>query len=141
MTETTEYAVILTTNYYGPSVKHDIVRDDNGDQLPIFDDLDSALAAVPDQSGPLYLGHNESSHSVSVWEVVRDIDPCDWCGWPTELEDAANEILTDLGIDPEDPEATEDLDFDLPSEAAVAIGCCLVRDDRNDRCLLCKRID
>jgi hypothetical protein len=137
-TTETEYVVITETNEYGPKTTHAIHRDADGKQIPSLYSLDEALAAVPDQSGPTYLGHNEASVNTSAWEVVREIDAADWCGWPGSLQEAATEILAEIGRDAEDPGACEGLDFDLPAEAARRVGMCVVAVDGKDYCLLCK---
>ena len=137
-TMTKEYAVITTTDFYGPKTTHGIYRDSDGDQLPLFDSLDDAQAAVPDQSGPMYLGDNEASVDTSVWEVVREIDPADHSDWSSGLEDAITDILGELGIDPEDSEAISGIEFDLPVEAAQRSGFCIVQMDSDNRFFLCK---
>jgi len=135
-----EYVVITETQFYGPKTTHAIDRDESGKQLPVFDSLEEAQASVADQSGPMYLGHNEASVNTSVWEVVREIDPTDHSDWSRGLEEATADILDELGIDPEDSEAISGLDFDLPVEAAQRSGFCVVHDESGNRFLLCKPV-
>lgn len=136
----TEYVVITETQFYGPKTTHAIDRDENGKQLPVFDSLEEAQASVADQSGPMYLGHNEASVHTSVWEVIREIDPDDHSDWSRGLEDAIDDILEELGIDLEDSEAISRLEIDLPREAAQRTGFCIVNEETDNRWLLCKPI-
>lgn len=133
-TTTKEYAVILTTDYYGPSTTHTLVSDPTEDRAAA-----EAIARVED-AGPMYLGHNEASYHTSVWEVDREIDYNDWCGWPEEMAEAACELLGERGIDHADAEAVMQADFDVPSEAAQRIGMCVVSAS-NGRMYLCSPIE
>lgn len=138
-TATKEFAIITTTELYGPKTEHSIQCGDR-DEPQVFDSLDAARAAMPEQSGPMYLGHNEASVSTDVWEVVSYIDPNDWCGWPADLEDAARAVLADIGKDFDEVDA-DDVDIDLPVEAAQRLGMAMVESPEYGHCLLCKPID
>jgi len=141
-TETTKtyegYAVVVRTDYYGPSTKHTLLKGASLCPLPIFETLAEAEAALPDQSGPTYLGHNESCVSRDVWGVLQSVVPCDTCGWPAQMLTGLVEVLEDTGIDPEDAEAIENADFDVATAAAQAVGLALVGPDGHGDFWLCE---
>lgn len=138
-TENKTYAVIRTDDYYGPTITHTMI-DAPTDDMAVADAM-----AKKESMGRVDLAHNQAATSVDVWEVVGEVNPLDWCGMPTMLEDSAIILCREYGIAPEDSNAVMNASIDVLSVAANRIGMCVVSNcsDRGDvvEYYLCKPLE